>query len=352
MLSRPTVVVIGAGASFELGLPVGAELKKSIAALLNITFPDGYNQKSGDHQIKELVKARSLESGERDWNPTLHKCWLLRDALPGSLSIDNLMDAHRTDEEITFIGKLAIAKAILAAERKSKLFRDTGEREFTFADVSGTWLVPFFQIASEGVARENADDIFKNVTFLVFNYDRCVERFLPVALKLYYGLSDTEVAAIAGKVRILHPYGQVGSITHDDSGLNYVPFGSDRYDLPKVAEGIRTFSEGLHNPEQQAIITKSIQEASQIVFLGFAFHPLNMGLMASKPMTTMRKIFGTTVGLSEAAIRAVKASLFTTFHKRDTRAGGIRTALELDELNLEGKDAHVFLTEHFRGIAD
>lgn len=352
MLSRPTVIVIGAGASFELGLPVGSELKKSISALLNITFPDGYNQKSGDYQIKELVKDRSIARNENDWNPILHKCWLLRDALPGSLSIDNLMDAHRTDEDITFIGKLAIAKAILAAERKSKLFRDIGDREFTFADVADTWLVPFFQIASEGVARENAASIFENVTFIVFNYDRCVERFLPVALKLYYDLNDSEAAEIAGKVRIVHPYGQVGSISHADSGLDYVPFGSNRYDLSKVAEGIKTFSEGLHNPEQQATITDSIQRAAQVVFLGFAFHPLNMGLMASKSIPAMRKIFGTTVGLSEAAIRAIKASLFTTFHKRDTRMGGIKNALELDELNLEGKTAHVFLTEYFRGIAD
>lgn len=352
MLSRPTVIVVGAGASFELGLPVGSGLKESVANLLNITFPDGYTQSSGDHQIKELVQARALNRGERDWNPILHKCWLLRDALPGSLSIDNLIDAHRTDQDVAFIGKLAIAKAILAAERKSKLFRGSGDREFTFADVSGTWLVPFFQIASEGVARENAADIFENVTFIVFNYDRCVERFLPVALKLYYDLNDADAAAIAGKARVLHPYGQVGSITHDGSGLELVPFGSDRYDLPKVAEGIRTFSEGLHNPKQQATITDAIQNALQIVFLGFAFHPLNMGLMATEPKTVMRKIFGTTVGLSEAAIRAVKASLFTAFHKRDSRAGGIRTASELDELNLEGKDAHVFLTEHFRGIAD
>ena len=351
MLSRPTVIVIGAGASFELGLPVGSDLKKSIAALLDITFPDGYNQKSGDFQIKELVKARSLDRNETDWNPVLHKCWLLRDALPGSLSIDNLMDAHRADEDITFIGKLAIAKAILAAERKSKLFREIGDREFTFADVADTWLVPFFQIASEGVARENAASIFDNVTFIVFNYDRCVERFLPVALKLYYHLNDAEAAEIAEKVRILHPYGQVGSISHD-SGLDYVPFGSDRYDLSKVAESIKTFCEGLHNPEQRATITESIQRAAQVVFLGFAFHPLNMGLMASEPMPAMRKIFGTTVGLSEAAIRAIKSSLFTTFHKRDTRLGGIKNDFELDELNLEGKTAHIFLTEYFRGIAD
>ena len=342
-------MIVGAGASFELGLPVGDDLKKNIADLVNITFPDGYNQKTGDCHIKELVKARSLGRGERDWNPILRKCWLLRDALPGSLSIDNLMDAHRADEDIGFIGKLAITKAILAAERKSKLYRGPGEREFTFADVAGTWLVPFFQIASEGLPKEQANRIFENVTFIVFNYDRCIERFLPVALKLYYDLTDQEAAEISATARILHPYGQVGSITQP-TNLEIVPFGADRYDLSKVAEDIRTFSEGLHDPKQKDAITNSIEEASQLLFLGFAFHPLNMSLLASKAVSGIQKVFATTMGLSEAAVRSVKASLFTTFNKIQSTPAG-NTLFQFEELNLEPKEAHVFLIEQFRGLA-
>lgn len=351
MFSRPTVIIVGAGASYELGLPVGSDLKQTISSLLNITFPDGWNQTTGDHQIKDLVRARSQDRGERDWNPILHKCWLLRDALPGSLSIDNLMDAHRSDEDIAFIGKLAITKAILAAERRSKLFREQGQRELTFSDLDGTWLIPFFQIASEGVAKEDAPKMFENVTFIVFNYDRCIERFLPIALKLYYNLSDQDAAAIASSVKIVHPYGQVGAISRP-SRLELVPFGSDRYDLARVAQGIRTFSEGLHDPDQQTSITTAIEDASQLVFLGFAFHPLNMGLLATPSITSVRKIFATTIGMSEAAVRSVKASLFTAFGKLQATPSTMKQLLELEELNLEAKEAYVFLAEHLRGIAE
>ena len=58
LFTRPTVVVVGAGASFELGTSGWRRSQERIADLLNITFPDGYNQKSGDYQIKELVRAR------------------------------------------------------------------------------------------------------------------------------------------------------------------------------------------------------------------------------------------------------------------------------------------------------
>lgn len=207
MFTRKTLFVIGAGASFELGLPLGDGLKKSIAGLLNITFPDGWNQTTGDYQIAEILKAKAQSEGNRDWNYLLHKCWLIRDALPGSLSIDNLLDAHRRDPDIAFIGKLAIAKAILTAERSSKLFVNLRtERELSFADVADTWLVPLFQLMSEGVSKEEAITLFDKLTFVVFNYDRCLESFLPLALRLYYGFSDNETIELIKNARIIHPY--------------------------------------------------------------------------------------------------------------------------------------------------
>lgn len=66
MLSRPTVFVIGAGASFELGLPLGDTLKNRIADLLNITFPDGYQQKTGDYQITEILRRTAVDQGQMD----------------------------------------------------------------------------------------------------------------------------------------------------------------------------------------------------------------------------------------------------------------------------------------------
>ena len=55
-MSRKTVFVIGAGASKEANLPTELELKSKIAQLLDIRFPDGYDQKSGDYTICEAFR--------------------------------------------------------------------------------------------------------------------------------------------------------------------------------------------------------------------------------------------------------------------------------------------------------
>ena len=41
MFNSKTTIVVGAGASAELGMPVGSELKKTIATKLDIRFSDG-----------------------------------------------------------------------------------------------------------------------------------------------------------------------------------------------------------------------------------------------------------------------------------------------------------------------
>ena len=41
-----------------------------------------------------------------------------------------------------------------------------------------TWLVKFMYMLGRGVPKENVREIFDNVSFIVFNYDRCVEFFL------------------------------------------------------------------------------------------------------------------------------------------------------------------------------
>ena len=43
------VLVLGAGASKEVNLPIGTELKSEIARLLDIRFEFGSRQKSGDY---------------------------------------------------------------------------------------------------------------------------------------------------------------------------------------------------------------------------------------------------------------------------------------------------------------
>lgn len=270
--------------------------------------------------------------------------------MPASISIDNLLDAHRNDPDIAVIGKLAIARAILQAEKKSKLFNSRNpSRGFSFQDVAGTWLIPLFQILTEGVSKEEAREIFRNVTFIVFNYDRCLEYFLPKALEVYYGFNSQDAMLIADTAQIIHPYGRVGELGEEHS-LKTVEFGADYYDLINVARGIRTFSEGLLHESHGARIRKSISSSEQIIFLGFAYHPLNMEILSNSNPCFARKIFGTTVGLSDAAVRTIESDICAAINKEYTPDVYNPRDEYLDEINLESKLCCDFLGAHFRGI--
>lgn len=271
--------------------------------------------------------------------------------MPASISIDNLLDAHRNDPDIAMIGKLAIARAILQAEQKSKLFNSRNSaREFSLHDVSGTWLIPLFQILTEGVPKEDVREIFNNVTFVVFNYDICLEYFLPRALRVYYGLSPQEASLVADTARIIHPYGRVGELGEGQS-LKTVEFGASDYDLLKVARGIRTFSEGLLHESHGANINNAVSDSDQIIFLGFAYHPLNMEIMSTKNRGFTRKIFGTTVGLSDAAVRTVQSDICAAIGKDRPDSSDIDPEnMRLAEINLEARTCYDFLGAHFRGI--
>lgn len=351
MLTRKTVIVVGAGASHELGLPLGADLRQNIASLLDVTFRHGSNQQASDLAVVQCLRDIAQEGSQRGIKDLLFKCWLIRDALPAAISIDNLLDAHRNDPDIALIGKLGIAQAILNAERDSKLYEAlVTDRKSSLYSLANTWLLPMFQLLTEGVVKEDAATIFDNVTFIVFNYDRCLEEFLTIALGAYYGFTNQESLDIAQTAKIIHPYGRVGD-SGESSSLPTVGFGAEQCNLRKVAAGIRTFSEGLRFDRDRKLIKNAIANADQIVFLGFAFHPLNMEILEVDQPSNISKVFGTTFGLSDAAVRSVKRIIGTTLKK--TSRGDELYKLDrfaFSEINLEKRKASDFLFAHFRGL--
>jgi len=123
MFENHTVIVVGAGASSECRLPTGTELKRQIATLLDIRFPNGFEQTSGDTAICEAFRIQTTRSGPReDVNSYLHVSWRIRDAMPQAISIDNFVDAHQGNTKLELCGKLAIARAILSGEQRSLLY--------------------------------------------------------------------------------------------------------------------------------------------------------------------------------------------------------------------------------------
>lgn len=321
MIKR-TVFVIGAGASKEVNLPTGAELKSKITSLLDMRFDSfGSNLKSGSYEIVEALRKKVMlpDRSRGDINPYLRGAWHIRDALPQAISIDNFIDAHKEDEKISLCGKLGIVKAILDAEGNSLLSVDNQRADSTieFKRINQTWYIPFFQQLTENCGKDNLLERLKNVTLIIFNYDRCIEHFIFHALKNYYNIPDKAAAELVQAINIYHPYGQVGTLPwmgHNKS----IQFGStpDSEQLLDIASRIKTFTEGT-NPDSSEIIKirNHLNELDRLVFVGFAFHKLNMQLIAptNTDHQSILDCFATAHGISESDQEVIQELLTTLY---------------------------------------
>ncbi|QIL03186.1 hypothetical protein G7078_10620 [Sphingomonas sinipercae] len=351
MFSEPTVFVVGAGASAEYKIAVGDSLKFKIADLLDLHF-DWSELTRGDYQIVEWLRRhnQAVSGSHKVSDQDFKSARLISQAMPHALSIDNFIDAHRGNESIALCAKLGIVKAILLEEVSSRISGLKDEfQPFDFASVADTWIPRLFQMLSEGVSRDDIHRVFENLTLIVFNYDRCVEAYLPRALREYYDLQPAEVSQIMARLKIIHPYGVAGR--PDEIERLTIPFGSSDVNLLDASQGIRTFSEGVGDATIKSGLTDALSSADTLVFLGFSFHPLNMKLLKA-PTNNLRRVFATTYGLSKSAVANVEQSILQMFDKLDPR----QTLLDpderqLDELEMANLKAYDFCTQYFRSLS-
>lgn len=302
-----TVFVLGAGASKEVGLPVGAELKRNIAESLNIRFEHSYNQTGGDYELTQALRIL-VERGtppSRDINPYLREAHKIREGMPLAISIDNFMDVHSGNEHMETCGKLAIVSNILKAEDRSTLQvnRTRSDATVDFSKVEDTWYVTFFQLLTENCRLKDLAKRLSLVVLVIFNYDRCFEHFFLSALRKTYFLTDAEAMSYLQILKIFHPYGSVGS-PNEWGTLQGVDFGSkpDSRNLIPLAKQIKTFTEGTNENASEIIeLREQVRSAEKLVFLGFAFHRLNIDLLAPKELghnERNREVYGSALGIS------------------------------------------------------
>jgi hypothetical protein len=319
-MSINTVFVIGAGASEEANLPTGSELKSRIAQLLNIRFDFG-ELKSGDPIIYYALQKflQAYRGPDMDINSYLQEAWKICDALPLAISIDNFIDAHKDNEKIALCGKLAIVRSILDAEKKSLLRfeRSNFDSSIDFSSLGKTWYIPFFQLLTGSCDKKEVEERFKSITLIIFNYDRCIEHFIYHALLIYYKdvISEAEAANLVKSINIYHPYGNVGTLPWVNRNAS-VEFGAEPHaeQLLELAKKIKTFTEGT-DPDSSEIseIRGHMAMATRVVFLGFAFHNLNMQLIVPKPYDNTKyrdiKGYATTFDRSDNDQEVIKAQI-------------------------------------------
>lgn len=323
-MKRKTVFVIGAGASAEVDLPTGETLKSKISNMLNLRF-DFHKQKTGDEVIVEALRlyVKNNQPSNQDTSPLIHEARHISDSISHALSIDNFIDQHRDNEKIALCGKLAIIKSILDAEKSSSLFFDPYKNKNTinFKSIEKTWYIDFFKFITENCSKDELKERFQSITLIIFNYDRCVEHFLFHILQNFYKFSEIEATELIKHLNIYHPYGHVGFLPwwqqNESMAYGQTPTAQQ---LLSLVQQIKTFSEGTH-PDSSDIqeIKDHMAKASHVIFLGFAFHKLNMQLIHPSQTTEISNVvrcYTTTYETSEHNKEAIKEQVTSLYASR------------------------------------
>jgi hypothetical protein len=324
MFRAKTVFVIGAGASVEVGLPVGSELLKQIVQLTNITFDFG-RQETGDRDILKALQLCLNEGREvTKLNEHLLAAAQLGESANQALSIDNVIDALE-DPQIELVGKLGIARAILKAEAASPVFRPAKNApdSLDLSRFQESWYGSFTKLLTENVRKSDVASIFDNLEIVNFNYDRCLEHYLPFSLASYYGLKPDAVREIMNGLIIHRPYGVAGRLPWQKGAGPSVRFGEGSpQQLADVAQQIRTFTERMEEGAELAAMRATIANADRIVFLGFTFHRQNIELLSQK-MQDHAEIVATAYQISKSDMAVIEREITKSFQHQfmlnDTR---------------------------------
>lgn len=308
MLKSKTVFIIGAGASKEVGFPLGQELRGIISKKLDLRF-DNWGEKhvgAGDLSIFSALR-QQFQSQINDY---LHVCWQIRDGIVLSDSIDDFIDVHQHDERVAICGKLAIARAILESEKSSKLFYESKHIDDTidFQSIDNTWYSKFYRLLAKQVPKTNLEQIFEQVSVVTFNYDRSLEHFLVHALAANYRIKIEEAQNLVQKLRIYRPYGSVGS--YFGRSQQHVEFGfKGLRPVSEVVNSLKTYTEQVEEEDGLKSMQGEIQSAEVLVFLGMAFHPNNMKLLSCGDRTETKRIYATRKGVSDYDLEVVVRQL-------------------------------------------
>jgi hypothetical protein len=167
----------------------------------------------------------------------------------------------------------------------------------------------FMYMIGRGVPREDVAQIFENVAFITFNYDRCLEHFLREALAGLYSLNEGDAGKIVDDARIIHPYGDVGA-------LSEVPFGASTANYDAFARNTKTCTEQIAAADVMHELANEVARAGCVVFLGFAYHNQNMKLIKPKHPVPAKPMYGTAFGMSDSDVSLVSSQL-VNFLKSD-----------------------------------
>lgn len=293
MINNKTVIIVGAGASKDLDMPLGNELQHRVSSLLSMENSPVYPQFCG--AVSKIIQ------DENQAHQVLSKSRALALPLATAASVDNFLDQHKFDEDFVSIVKLAIAYEIALAEQRSKIGGNLSPLEIVNKS-DGYFMNNLFNLIVRGHQERNLEVSLENLKFVIFNYDRCVERVFSAWLEMRFGNNAHHMLI---QEHFIHVYGSLGNYFSPGGSDTFLHEGNFAFlnpglELPQFADKIKVFTEQ-EDSEVSERITRAIHEASTLIFLGFGFEEQNMRFFIknSKGGPGFKKLFATMFGFSD-----------------------------------------------------
>ena len=259
MITKPTVLVLGAGASAPYGYPTGKELVDKVTDVLK-----GVVRMTRKKQRSPLL--RNLDLGPGDVEAFANSLETETDSVDAFLECED-------HQRYVDIGKRAIAQVLGNCEEAKPL--------------KGNWYAWLFHrmkkdcLVCDQFGKKNA------LTVITFNYDRSWEQFLYDMVNGYYNHTDDEtVIGQLCSLRVIHLYGCLGRLwwQGDQGGsINYGEYhqGSGQTSrsrlIPlRMARGIKILPEADKTSREFQEAHQALLEAARIYFLGFGYGQRNL----------------------------------------------------------------------------
>lgn len=237
MITKRTVLILGAGASKPYGFPLGSELRDEVIKITSNFFYGPVFETRG--VLRTDISRFATELSQS-----------------GFSSADAFLEKR---PEWMLIGKAAMAFSLLATERESR------GRVFPPKQPRDHWYETLWSFIKAPTLRE-----FKAqpLTIVTFNYDRSLEHYLTHILSNNY---DIQLALAAKSLPVIHVHGSLGE-------YNFATYGKKLNDemLFESSNSIRIVHEADIKHTAFVKARTEIREAQLTLFLGFGYHDANM----------------------------------------------------------------------------
>ncbi len=290
MIKTNTVFILGAGSSAPYGYPTGESLiQKMISEVSNPMLLSSY----GEQKSLSAAQIRTLIATGGEFKKALENSQ--------PRSIDSFLEKR---SEFLELGKFIIAYIIASEESNHELVIRTSLNKSTH------WMKYLKDLMFDRPYKE----ILKNkVTFITFNYDMLLEKYLLNVLKATYKID--EPSDFFNSVQILHIHGRIKRFPWEHDDLVDLSWGTpnDPKSVIQMAGGIKLVHEKTQLDATLNDAQNRIANSTKIFFLGFGFHRENISKLGSEYFSQgtdySQPIYATALGKTPEEINRIKMEL-------------------------------------------